>query len=92
MRNDHVCSKYRILIESVSWKVEYVHANEFCRIKGNCLLENEHVLVKNSFYAAVITTGRHLMHEISTSYLEQVDQRVKNVLGRCTILHFNFER
>ena len=38
-RNNHRHSKYRILIESFSWKVEYVHANKFCRIKGNCLLE-----------------------------------------------------
>jgi hypothetical protein len=40
----YIHSKYKILIESVSWKVEYVHAKKFCRIKGNCLLENEHGL------------------------------------------------
>jgi len=44
MRNDHGLSKYKILIESFSWKVEYVHAYKFCRIKGNCLLENGHGL------------------------------------------------
>jgi hypothetical protein len=36
-----------------------------------------------------IISDTHLMYEISTSFLEQVDLLVKNVFWRFTIFHFN---